>query len=500
MWTQIFQSVLGIIFIIATYAVGAVIHYRFFHSLSQFPGPLVASFTNLWKIYQIYQGKFEYTLLDLHRKYGNVVRIGPNHVDVSDGTALKDIYGTSNSFPKSSYYNAFTGMRPNIFGSRDEVIHSARRKAVAPSFSSQSVRSFEIFMDKCMLKLTQQLDEAAMQNKVVDLKQWIAFFVVDVLGELAFSRSFEMLEKGNQNEMPPIEEHVFLATMAGQMPWAIPPINKIAQYIPVSSVRRLIKGRDKLLQMAIDSVNTRLEIESDRKDILGGLLDELRHGTDSRDRKLDIIDVQTEAFGYIIAGSHTTAASTAFLLWHLLHNPTILDKVRKEIDSIPGLRLNPSYPFEASQHLPYLQATITEGFRINPIFVMPLMRVVPDGGRHIAGQFIPAGTDISICNYALHHDEAIFGDNLESFNPDRWLEKGYNKQAFLMHFGGGNRACLGKNIARVEMQKLIVSLLRRYDITLVKKLAHEEPRIAPTRSYGLANLEGGLIVQLKVRK
>jgi hypothetical protein len=100
MWTQIFQSVLGIIFIIATYAVGAVIHYRFFHSLSQFPGPLVASFTNLWKIYQIYQGKFEYTLLDLHRKYGNVVRIGPNHVDVSDGTALKDIYGTSNSFPK----------------------------------------------------------------------------------------------------------------------------------------------------------------------------------------------------------------------------------------------------------------------------------------------------------------------------------------------------------------------------------------------------------------
>lgn len=110
--------------------------------------------------------------------------------------------------PHSTYYDAFTALRPNLFGTRDEEIHSARRKACSNSFSLQSVAMMEPFIDGCLSQLITRLDKAALNGEQVDLKQWIAFFVMDVLGELAFSASFGVLEDGDENLMPPVREHV----------------------------------------------------------------------------------------------------------------------------------------------------------------------------------------------------------------------------------------------------------------------------------------------------
>jgi cytochrome P450 len=254
--------------------------------------------------------------------------------------------------------------------------------------------------------------------------------------------------------------------------------------------------------MAIDSVEKRLAVKSDRKDLLGRLIQELEAGHDSLGEALDIVDVQTEAFGFIIAGSHTTAASTTLLLWHLLRTPQALSRLRKEVDEIPTKPENStSYSYKATSRLEYLQAVVTEGFRINPVFVMPLMRVIPDGGKNIAGQFVPGGTDVSICNHVLHHDEDVFGPSLEKFSPERWMTGEYDRTAYLMPFGAGHRACVGRNIATAEIQKLVVSLLARYEITLVEGAEQTSAPNAmpPTQSFGVADLEGELAVKLQRR-
>lgn len=77
-----------------------VLYHLFFHRLSKFPGPFLASFTNLWKIYHVVVGDYERALLNLHRKYGQIVRIGPNHLDVSDSQAVKAIFGSGRTFQK----------------------------------------------------------------------------------------------------------------------------------------------------------------------------------------------------------------------------------------------------------------------------------------------------------------------------------------------------------------------------------------------------------------
>jgi benzoate 4-monooxygenase len=358
----------------------------------------------------------------------------------------------------------------------------------------------EIYMDNCMKKLMARLDLAAASGETIDLKQWISFFVLDVLGELAFSRPFGFLDTGDADSTPPIEQHVLLATMSGQTPWLIPYVNKCLPYVPFPSLQRMIKGRTALRQMAVESVNDRLAIKSDRKDLLGRLLDELEAGTDSKGHRFAIVDVQTEAFGFIIAGSHTTAASTTYALWHLLRTPSALDRLRQEIDLVPEPENTKVYPSKAINNLEYLSAVISEGFRINPVFVMPLMRVVPDGGREIASSYVPAGTDVSICNFALHHDEAVFGDDLDNFLPERWLDSEYDRQAYLMQFGAGHRACVGRNIALTEIQKLLVSLLARYDIYLVASEKEKSQKMPPTHSFGVSDLRGGMPVKVRLRK
>lgn len=66
----------------------------------------------------------------------------------------------------------------------------------------------EPYIDGCLTKLIARLDRAAADGETIDLKAWFSFFVIDVLGELAFSQSFNMLEKGQTDALPPLREHV----------------------------------------------------------------------------------------------------------------------------------------------------------------------------------------------------------------------------------------------------------------------------------------------------
>jgi hypothetical protein len=80
--------------------VGYVVYMRYFHPLAKYPGPYLASLTNLWKAYTMYQGQMEYVIKDLHDKHGAIVRIGPNDLVISHPDAVKQIYLSGSAFQK----------------------------------------------------------------------------------------------------------------------------------------------------------------------------------------------------------------------------------------------------------------------------------------------------------------------------------------------------------------------------------------------------------------
>ena len=68
--------------------------------LRDIPGPLLARFTRLWYFIEIYKGSFEVTNVELHKKYGPIVRIAPMEYSIDDVEAAKTIYGYGKPFLK----------------------------------------------------------------------------------------------------------------------------------------------------------------------------------------------------------------------------------------------------------------------------------------------------------------------------------------------------------------------------------------------------------------
>jgi hypothetical protein len=71
--------------------------------LRDIPGPLLARFSRLWYLVAIYKGNFESTNIELHTRYGPIVRIAPNEYSIDDYEAAKTIYGHGNPFIKVNH-------------------------------------------------------------------------------------------------------------------------------------------------------------------------------------------------------------------------------------------------------------------------------------------------------------------------------------------------------------------------------------------------------------
>lgn len=70
--------------------------------LRNFPGPILAGLTNLWRFLDVLHGRPDKTQLALHRKYGSAVRIGPNVISLSDPDLISKVYTTKGAWRKVS--------------------------------------------------------------------------------------------------------------------------------------------------------------------------------------------------------------------------------------------------------------------------------------------------------------------------------------------------------------------------------------------------------------
>lgn len=73
---------------------------RYYNGLNKYPGPFLASLTDLWRLWDVWGRQSEVTHRKLHARYGDVVRLGPKTLSFADPKALKTIYGLNKGFIK----------------------------------------------------------------------------------------------------------------------------------------------------------------------------------------------------------------------------------------------------------------------------------------------------------------------------------------------------------------------------------------------------------------
>jgi hypothetical protein len=83
--------------------VARLLHNKYDHGINSIPGPLLASLSNIWRLVLVIGRRPELKHIELHRKYGSVVRLGPTAVSVSDPAAIKVIYAINAGFVKVFY-------------------------------------------------------------------------------------------------------------------------------------------------------------------------------------------------------------------------------------------------------------------------------------------------------------------------------------------------------------------------------------------------------------
>lgn len=81
----------------------SLLRTRYYRGLNKFDGPFLASFTNLWKLWYAFTGSQKQMYVDIHEKYGDIVRIGPNEISFADPKAVRDIYGPKGSSQKVGF-------------------------------------------------------------------------------------------------------------------------------------------------------------------------------------------------------------------------------------------------------------------------------------------------------------------------------------------------------------------------------------------------------------
>ena len=70
-----------------------IVYCRFWSPLAGIPGPFTASLSRLWLVQQSRAGSMHRTMIELHRRHGQTVRIGPNEVSVTHPEVIKKVYG-----------------------------------------------------------------------------------------------------------------------------------------------------------------------------------------------------------------------------------------------------------------------------------------------------------------------------------------------------------------------------------------------------------------------
>ena len=73
---------------------------RFHNGLHRYPGPVLASLTDWWRFFDVLGRRPDITHIRLHRKHGDIVRLGPNALSFADPQALKTIYGLNKGLTK----------------------------------------------------------------------------------------------------------------------------------------------------------------------------------------------------------------------------------------------------------------------------------------------------------------------------------------------------------------------------------------------------------------
>ncbi|KAF2626547.1 putative cytochrome P450 [Macroventuria anomochaeta] len=170
-----------------------------------------------------------------------------------------------------------------------------------------------------------------------------------------------------------------------------------------------------------------------------------------------------------------------WLLAHLLHNPTLLYKIREEV--LPAVKNDHIDETYLLKRCPALDSLINEILRLTVSTSLARCVISP---CTIGNKTLLPGRKIMLPISALHYEQSVWGPSPLTLQPDRFvLNPKLAKCTSYRPWGGGSTMCPGRFFARRSVNAVVAILLARYDMEVVSGNfpemdgARPSPGIAP---------------------
>jgi cytochrome P450 len=225
-------------------------------------------------------------------------------------------------------------------------------------------------------------------------------------------------------------------------------------WMPTADNRRLRAYRRELDAIIERHIAARKSVNgaSESPDLLGALMQARDSETGAALRHDELLD---ETKTLMVAGFETTATALAWALYLLARHGDVAAQWHAELDRELGGRTPQPRDLE---RLPLTAQIVHETMRLYPSVYNMSRQCVRDD--ELNGCEISKGTIVLISISGIHRAPA-WGEDADSFRPQRFASGAWPKRAFLP-FGAGKHLCIGNSLAILEMMLALASIGQRF--------------------------------------
>jgi cytochrome P450 len=393
----------------------------------------------------------------LQRRYGDAYTIKlptiGEAIVVSHPDLVKAVYTADPTVLHGGKNPLGEVLGPGSLFSMDEERHLEERRMLLPPFHGERMRSYDGLIEEEALRA---------------MASW------------PDGEEFATLPSFNKITLRVILRAVFGADGAelAELETLLPPLTAVGQRLVTAKfLRRDLGprspgGRFKAMRRRFDRLVDRL-IEKhlsdpqldERVDILALMLGSLRDAGE----EINHSEVADELFTLLVAGHETTSSSLAWTVDRLRRHPDVLRRLEEEADG-DSSTLRAATIIEVQRHRPVISGS-------GRVAVKPFQ----------LGQWrLPPGTLIVTAGSIMHKDERFYA-HATSFDPDRYVGRKPDTYSWIP-FGGGTRRCLGAAFALLEMDVVLRTMLRHFELLP----ANDREERESFRGVAFAPAKGGM--------
>ncbi|KAL4917456.1 cytochrome P450 [Aspergillus aurantiobrunneus] len=382
-----------------------ILYRAFLHRLNAFRGPFLARISSLYathlsaKRFHLYEETER-----LHGEYGDYAQLS-----------------------KGPWYHI---LHPHVslHTERDKKVHARRRKASDMGFSSKALRHYEDRVSKYTDQLVKTVDHAVSIGTALNMSKWFNYYSLDVMGDMAFGKSFNMLINGRTR-------------LFARLTWLFPFLKAVPG----------LNGQYVMFWEFLDAkVKDRIKNEPAVPDIFSWILRDYCQGPKTAQ---DTLNLNGDSYLIVVAGSDTIPVTLAIIFFYLAMNAELAKQLQDELDKHKELS------HRKLGEMDLLEGIINEALRLHPT---------------VGDVYLPGNAIAQSPLYTVFRDHRNFERSLEIL-PTRWTTEPHlikNKVDFIP-FNSGPYSCAGKQLALMELRSVTAELLKRYNLTLAPGVSNE---------------------------